>query len=263
MTTTNQAPGPRYLSCADTAKLIRAALKPAFPGIKFSVRSSTYSGGASIRVSWVDGPTGRQVEAVTGGFAGARFDGMIDLKTGASSWYCPTHTARTAETYGHSYASENGPVCSRCCHRAELVHMGADYVFAERSYSAAARAMLEGMAARREGRDTFDGNEHVNGEYMSTWFYRLAQGTPLGVDSDGSPVVVAVTSMGGTPAAVIPPAGAPVAGDPGTPAWLAAQEARVAALTARFDRNDLDGDAWDRLHRILNAARAELTRWTA
>lgn len=35
----------RYLSCAETAKLVRQALKEAFPGVKFGVRSSTYSGG--------------------------------------------------------------------------------------------------------------------------------------------------------------------------------------------------------------------------
>jgi len=46
-----------YLSCADTARLIRAALARSFPGTKFSVRSSVYTGGASIRVRY-DGITG-------------------------------------------------------------------------------------------------------------------------------------------------------------------------------------------------------------
>ena len=67
----------RYLSCAETAKLIRQALKEAFPEIKFSVRSSVYSGGASIRVNWNEGPTSDQVKAI----ADAGFDGMQDLKT--------------------------------------------------------------------------------------------------------------------------------------------------------------------------------------
>ena len=40
----------RYLTCAETAKLARAALKQAFPGVRFSVRSDTYAGGASIHV---------------------------------------------------------------------------------------------------------------------------------------------------------------------------------------------------------------------
>lgn len=37
----------KYLSCAETAKLLRQALKESFPGVKFSVRSSVYSGGAN------------------------------------------------------------------------------------------------------------------------------------------------------------------------------------------------------------------------
>ena len=45
----------KYLSCAETAKLVRTALKKNFPGVKFSVRSSVYSGGASIDVSWMLG----------------------------------------------------------------------------------------------------------------------------------------------------------------------------------------------------------------
>lgn len=45
----------KYLSCAETAKLVRQSLKEAFPKVKFSVKSSTYSGGASIRAYWLDG----------------------------------------------------------------------------------------------------------------------------------------------------------------------------------------------------------------
>ncbi|WP_396329407.1 LPD29 domain-containing protein [Burkholderia anthina] len=69
-----------YLSCAETAKLVRAALKEAFPGVKFSVRSSTYSMGASISVRWLDGPNTKQVDSVVRGFSGSYFDGSIDYK---------------------------------------------------------------------------------------------------------------------------------------------------------------------------------------
>ena len=41
----------RYLTCAETAKLVRKALKEAFPDVKFSVRSNVYSGGASLSVN--------------------------------------------------------------------------------------------------------------------------------------------------------------------------------------------------------------------
>ena len=50
-------------ACAETAKLVRAALKRSFPGCRFSVRSSTYAGGAAIHVSWVDGPRSSDVDA--------------------------------------------------------------------------------------------------------------------------------------------------------------------------------------------------------
>ena len=47
-----------YLRCAEVAKLLRAALKETFPGVTFSIRSRTYAGGASIDVTWRDGPNG-------------------------------------------------------------------------------------------------------------------------------------------------------------------------------------------------------------
>ena len=70
----------KYFSCAETAKLVRQSLKEAFPGVKVSVRSSTYSGGASIDVSWTDGPNAVQVESITKGYKAAYFDGSIDYQ---------------------------------------------------------------------------------------------------------------------------------------------------------------------------------------
>lgn len=99
----------KHLTCAETAKLIRTALKQAFPEIKFSVRSSTYSGGASISVGWVDGPKADQVEAIAKTFQGAAFDGMQDLKT-------------------YNTATIDG----------QVVHFGADFVFCNRTISPAA-----------------------------------------------------------------------------------------------------------------------------
>lgn len=96
----------KFISCADTAKLLRAALKEAFPEIKFSVRSSVYAGGASIDVGWIDGPKGDQVEAIVKRFAGGSFDGMTDYKGG----------------HVHQF-------------RGEEVHFGADFIFANRKIS--------------------------------------------------------------------------------------------------------------------------------
>lgn len=99
-----------YLSCAETAKLVRAALKESFPGVKFSVRSSTYSMGASISVRWIDGPNTKQVDAVLRGFSGSYFDGSIDYK---GSVY---HMTTTPEGF-------------------QRVSMGADGVSTSRDYS--------------------------------------------------------------------------------------------------------------------------------
>lgn len=95
-----------YLSVAETAKLVRQALKESFPGIKFSVRSDSYSGGASIRIGWTDGPNSKQVESVASEFEGSYFDGMIDYK-------------------GSNYHALDG----------KPVRFGADFIFENREHS--------------------------------------------------------------------------------------------------------------------------------
>lgn len=140
----------RWIDSAEVAKLVRKHLKKEFPGVKFSVRTSRYAGGSSVDVSWTDGPTQNTVDAIIRPFSGARFDGMIDLQYGARTWYCPEHGARTGETYGHGMG-DDGPAESRCCHRAELVKMGADYVQPSRRYSPEFTADMEAQVARETG----------------------------------------------------------------------------------------------------------------
>lgn len=60
------------------ARNIRAQLRARWPGIKFSVRTSRYSGGNSIDVSWIDGPTNDQVSAIAARYHAGHFDGMTD-----------------------------------------------------------------------------------------------------------------------------------------------------------------------------------------
>ena len=69
------------MDATEVAKIVRAELKKAFPSTSFKVNTSKYSGGSSIRVRWIDGPTHDAVKAVAGKFHGADFDGMQDLKT--------------------------------------------------------------------------------------------------------------------------------------------------------------------------------------
>src|ERR1700733_14744158 len=106
----------QYVSTTDTAKLIRKALKEAFPGVKFSVKSDSYAGGSSIRVKWTDGPSAAMVESVACTFKGSYFDGMTDCK-------------------GNVYALMDG----------KLTSFGPDFVFCNRedSDAAVARAIAQ------------------------------------------------------------------------------------------------------------------------
>ena len=48
---------------AATAKAIRTELKQ-FSGVKFSVKSDSYSMGSSVSISWIDGPTESAVSSI-------------------------------------------------------------------------------------------------------------------------------------------------------------------------------------------------------
>ena len=114
-----------YETCAQTAKRLRKALKTSFPGVKFSVRSSTYSGGASIDVSWDFGPTEKSVDEIAQRFAGSTFDGMIDLKSSLPAQWVETLDGAKA-----------------------LVHNGADFVFCRRGYGADEESILRVIAKK-------------------------------------------------------------------------------------------------------------------
>ncbi len=144
---------PERLSCADVARLVRAALRRAFPAVKFSVRSHVYGLGASIHVRWTDGPTTDQVGAVTEGFAGGGFDGAIDLAYRTYSWLLPDGSAQIAYSPGTQGSGGVRPaVITDPPHPgARLCSFGADYVFVEREISEAFRAELEAELGRRWG----------------------------------------------------------------------------------------------------------------
>lgn len=136
-----------YVSPADTAKLLRAALKRDFPGVKFSVTSKRYAGGASINVSWVDGPRSADVDKVAQRYSGASFDGMVDLKSYHESWL------RDADG------------------EPQRVHFGADYVFCHRTISDEWRAGIFQLFSDLIGRE-------LDPTDWSVW----RQDVPLAVD---------------------------------------------------------------------------------
>lgn len=137
MTTATLTTGAQksYLSCAETAVLVRKALKAAFPGVKFSVRSSTYAGGASIDVSWSDGPTAREVDRVSKVYAGSGFDGMQDLKYSYSHWLMPDGTVALAADH-HNLEPRT---FEKPHPDAVPVSFGADFVHSQRKVSTALR----------------------------------------------------------------------------------------------------------------------------
>ena len=69
----------RLTEAAQVAQLIRKELKQAFPQIKFSVTSSTYSMGDSVRINYLNGVPTKEVEKITDKYQDGHFDGMIDL----------------------------------------------------------------------------------------------------------------------------------------------------------------------------------------
>lgn len=197
-----------YLTCAETAKYVRAALKDAFPDVKFSVRSDTYAGGASINVGWTDGPVPAEVDAITSQYAGGGFDGMIDLAyhrthyidvdgkpsvandpgTTGSGGVFPAYESKTP--FGSPAA-----VCMKCgedtwyndergCwehvedrerdHTAEVreVQFGADYIFTQRGQSQEFYARVEKAIEEATGAP-FDHGRHYclgfKGRVLDAW----------------------------------------------------------------------------------------------
>lgn len=71
-----QAPATsvQRISQAETTKLIRAALKRHFPGVKFSVKQATGSMVSAVDIAWTDGPSAGQVKAQVGHMVAGAFD---------------------------------------------------------------------------------------------------------------------------------------------------------------------------------------------
>jgi len=145
-----------YLTCAETAVLVRGALKKAFPGVKFRVRSSTYSGGASIDVRWVDGPRRAPVEEVAKPFAGGSFDGMTD-----------------SMSY-HDIEVDGQPRRTLC-----------DFVFCERSVTDFAAKSTQAGAMIRERCSVDKGTVPSGDRWGNDWVDHLATAMAHDCDADG------------------------------------------------------------------------------
>lgn len=175
----------KYLTCAETAKLIRKQLSQKFPGVKFSVRSQTYSMGASIDVGWTLGPTKKQVEAVTEPFAGAGFDGMIDLKYDVTAWLSPDGSATWASSPGTEGSMGQHPAFNEPapCPGAEKVSFGSDHVFCHRDIPEAVWEQVgKDLCALQhvdyQGNDTRNLLGENDRDWLSTHLHQLFAMTP-------------------------------------------------------------------------------------
>lgn len=83
-------------STKETAEIIRKALKVAFPGIKFSVRTKYGSCYSATDISWTDGPTQEQVEWVTSDYTSRSFDGQTD----STNYHSQTFNGRLVKFSG-------------------------------------------------------------------------------------------------------------------------------------------------------------------
>lgn len=92
--------GKSYCRLAVGTQNIKTELKRAFPGVKFSVKRKTFSGGDDINVSWDDGPTTAQVNEIIGKYAIGSFDGMTDC-------YNYSHSVFTDLFGGSKYVMAN------------------------------------------------------------------------------------------------------------------------------------------------------------
>lgn len=63
----------------EIARRIRRQLRSEFPGVKFSVRTSRFSGGSSIDVKWTDGPTEKQVKPVAMAVADDKYEASYHI----------------------------------------------------------------------------------------------------------------------------------------------------------------------------------------
>jgi hypothetical protein len=117
----------RVLSgAALTAKVIRQELKKVFPGVKFSVTSSIFSGGDSVHIRWTDGPESKLVDRITKKYQS--FSGM---------------------DYSGDYAT------FKSVDREELKCEGADYIIPSRDVSDARIAEIVEAMRKTDSYDYF------------------------------------------------------------------------------------------------------------
>jgi len=137
----------------ETAAMIRRYLKAKFPGVRFYVRQA--SGGGTVYVEWVDGPTKATVDDTLSGFHGHQFDGMTDSNYYIYSWLLPDGSAVIA---GADWIPGGSAFWNPRPHpRARLVSFS-PFIFCIRNYS---RELLERVIVENRDRIGADAPELI------------------------------------------------------------------------------------------------------
>lgn len=92
----------KWLRVGEVSRNLRAMLKHEFPGVKFSVRSESYSGGDSCHIEYSDGPAYDKVNKVVSRFDSKTYDGMQELEE-----YYHTAFHSVAGDFGYTFLSRN------------------------------------------------------------------------------------------------------------------------------------------------------------
>jgi hypothetical protein len=121
-----------YIGRADTAKLLRTALRRAFPDGRFRVRLTS---GSSIDVDYTGGPPLADVDAIARDFAGGGFDGSIDLAYYIDAYVDPADYSRVLghKTPGSYGSGGYARTVDALVPGAVLVTFGTTFVFVHRT----------------------------------------------------------------------------------------------------------------------------------
>jgi hypothetical protein len=152
----------KFLSCAETAKLVRAELKKQLPNFKFSVKSAKYSGGASVDVTWENGLSQSEVEKVVEKFSGAGFDGMVDLQYYKYHWLLPDGSVQVASCDHEGIETEKPS-------GAIAVQLGADYIICNRHLTEDLQRHIAEDISKISMLE-YSGNMDQGFEYADRWF---------------------------------------------------------------------------------------------
>lgn len=115
----------RYTQAAAS---IKRELAEKFPGIKFSVRSKSFSMGNSVDVSWEFGPTSKEVDIILEKYVEGHFDGMTDCyEYGRDTETRAFQAEHGSAKYVHGSRSFPEGFYERVC-RDIAAHLGVEFV---------------------------------------------------------------------------------------------------------------------------------------